>query len=161
MAFPAPSQAVQRFYPYTWCQVREVFAKELVRASQGSMGWLDAYREADQIINAIRMGLGDDAALGQGARPGEASWPDVACLAWSYASLPPNGRSRVRNALAFGQVPAALAADPCPREVAFDSAYLSAPSCNFSRVRDPKLIGLVGAVFGVLLGWTVLATRKP
>lgn len=161
--------AVETFAPYHWCQVRSVFAREIVRA-QGSgndpVGWARAYLEADSVVDALRRGMGEQAALGDNARPGEANWRDVSCFAFIYAVEAPDMRARIRQAMSEGKmgprlgVPVGTQGQMCPREVAYEAANYPEPACYPIEARRPVALAIAGVVVGGFVTWVLIKASE-
>lgn len=144
---PPITPAFLRFTTFEWCQVRYLFARELTRRAE-PLGWVDAYKEADEVIQAIQQ---SGVPLAYGARPDEIVWSTMICAANTYAHMQADERARVRAELALGRPIWAVAVvieEPnlCDRSVLDDPEYNPEPSCV---PREPRL-GILGFAAGAL-----------
>jgi len=115
------------------------------------------YREASELTDALRFGLGEQAALGTYARPGEANWSEVACFGYAYGRAPAQLRVEIQRAIRAGLLGGRLVPPPviegaaCPREVAYEPLYQPQPACYPVEARLPVALGLASVVAGGLL----------
>ncbi len=156
---PPVSPALETHSTYVWCQVTSVFARELARAAgqtSDPVAWTKHWSEASDLTSAIRSALGDSAALGTWARPGEANWSEVACFGFAYAKEPEPFRARLRQAIREGAMgerlvpPPAIDGGVCPRDVAYEPLYRPEPSCYPVEARVPVALGVASVVLGGL-----------
>ena len=159
---PPPKPATVDYYQYTWCQVRQVFARELQRVAderKRPMSTVDAYAEGGQASDALRQGLGDGAELSWGAGPGRVDWQSFACFAYDYASRSSTDRAYAREALRGGTLlpfsfypTVDTTIGSCPHAVEDDPEYATQPGCYPPSWRAP-----IAAVAGGLLGGAGIA----
>lgn len=164
---PPVQPAVVMHLPYDWCQVRSVFARELARAA-GKRGdpaeWAAHYGEAWDASEALRAAVGDRGALGMGAPEGLAYWPDVVCLAYTYAQHTPEQRRQLQAEIRAGRLlPAPFLF--CDRAAAYDEAYYPEPRCYPQEAVEPLAYGLgavlAGVVVGLLVRWATSSSAPP
>lgn len=139
-------------YRFRWCQVRMVFANELMREQnrdEKTMDWREAYNEAGLVVDALQQG---NQPLSIGATPDEVEWPQLVCAANAYAHKDKLGRAKTLDELASGRpVWAVLVViaepDLCERKALEDPEYQPEPYCIPHEAADAITMGVVTAAW--------------
>lgn len=166
---PPVSPALETYTSYAWCQVASVFAREMARAN-GKTGdpiaWTQYWSQANELADTIHAALGDEAALGAWARPGEANWSEVACFGYAYGKAPPSLRVQILKAIREGVMGDRLVAPPliegsvCPREVVYEPLYQPEPACYPDEARVPVAVTVASVLVGGFATWVLIKVAE-